>query len=149
MSGLSTPAPPQAVNLRQPSAITSSSMAAHSGAPSLCRQQRRQDRPNVSAGVEDTGSQRTLSLRKPFGDGFDGCREIAGFSEAQTEARNAELKGAAGERVAHCGKTPDAHEDAIANARAEAVDVSSGVERSPGLKDPAKIRAFLARAQAL
>jgi len=34
-------------------------------------------------------------------------------------------------------------------SRAEVLDVSSGVERRPGEKDPAKIRAFLARAKAL
>ncbi len=34
-------------------------------------------------------------------------------------------------------------------SRAEVVDVSSGVERRPGEKDPEKIRAFLARAAAL
>ncbi|HWE76817.1 MAG TPA: phosphoribosylanthranilate isomerase [Stellaceae bacterium] len=39
--------------------------------------------------------------------------------------------------------------DAVKISRAEAVDVSSGVERKPGEKDPAKIRAFLARAAAL
>ncbi len=39
--------------------------------------------------------------------------------------------------------------EAVKISRAENVDVSSGVERSPGVKDPAKIRAFLARAQAL
>lgn len=38
---------------------------------------------------------------------------------------------------------------AVKISRAEAVDVSSGVERKPGEKDPAKIRAFLARAQAV
>jgi phosphoribosylanthranilate isomerase len=38
---------------------------------------------------------------------------------------------------------------AVTIARAEFVDVSSGVERHPGEKDPAKIRAFLARAKAL
>jgi phosphoribosylanthranilate isomerase len=38
---------------------------------------------------------------------------------------------------------------AVTISRAEFVDVSSGVERKPGEKDPAKIRAFLARAQAL
>jgi len=34
-------------------------------------------------------------------------------------------------------------------SRAETLDVSSGVERRPGEKDPAKIRAFLARAKEL
>ncbi len=39
--------------------------------------------------------------------------------------------------------------EAVKTSRAETVDVSSGVERRPGEKDPDKIRAFLARAQAL
>jgi phosphoribosylanthranilate isomerase len=38
---------------------------------------------------------------------------------------------------------------AVTISRAEFVDVSSGVERKPGEKDPAKIRAFLARAKEL
>jgi phosphoribosylanthranilate isomerase len=47
------------------------------------------------------------------------------------------------------GLKPENLAEAVKISRAEAVDVSSGVERKPGEKDPAKIRAFLARAQAL
>lgn len=47
------------------------------------------------------------------------------------------------------GLTVDNLAQAVAISRAEFVDVSSGVERQPGEKDPAKIRAFLARAAAL
>ena len=47
------------------------------------------------------------------------------------------------------GLTVENLAEAVRISRAEAVDVSSGVERKPGEKDPAKIRAFLARAQAL
>jgi phosphoribosylanthranilate isomerase len=47
------------------------------------------------------------------------------------------------------GLTVDNLAEAARISRAEIVDVSSGVERRPGEKDPAKIRAFLARAQAL
>jgi phosphoribosylanthranilate isomerase len=39
--------------------------------------------------------------------------------------------------------------EAVQRSGAAAVDVSSGVERAPGLKDPAKIAAFLATAAAL
>jgi len=47
------------------------------------------------------------------------------------------------------GLNPDNLAAAVRISRAEAVDVSSGVENKPGEKDPAKIRAFLARAQTL
>ena len=47
------------------------------------------------------------------------------------------------------GLTPDNLAEAATISRAEVLDVSSGVERRPGEKDPAKIRAFLARAKAL
>ena len=42
------------------------------------------------------------------------------------------------------GLTPENVGDAIAQARPWAVDVASGVEASPGVKDPAKVRAFAA-----
>ena len=41
------------------------------------------------------------------------------------------------------GLTPDNVAQAIRTARPAAVDVASGVERAPGLKDPKKLRAFL------
>jgi phosphoribosylanthranilate isomerase len=45
------------------------------------------------------------------------------------------------------GLTPENVQSAIAASGAERVDVSSGVERAPGLKDPARIAAFLAAAE--
>ena len=45
------------------------------------------------------------------------------------------------------GLTPDNVAEAIARTGARQVDVSSGVESAPGVKDPALIRAFLAAAQ--
>lgn len=47
------------------------------------------------------------------------------------------------------GLNPENLAEAVTISRAEFVDVSSGVEKKPGEKDPAKIRAFLARAKAL
>jgi phosphoribosylanthranilate isomerase len=47
------------------------------------------------------------------------------------------------------GLTPDNLGEAVRITRAEAVDVSSGVEHAPGIKDPDKVAAFLARARGL
>jgi len=47
------------------------------------------------------------------------------------------------------GLDPDNLAEAATVSRAPAVDVSSGVESAPGVKDPTKIRLFLARAKAL
>jgi phosphoribosylanthranilate isomerase len=45
------------------------------------------------------------------------------------------------------GLTPDNVADGIAAVRPYAVDVASGVEASPGVKDPERLRAFMAAAR--
>ncbi|HZB94223.1 MAG TPA: N-(5'-phosphoribosyl)anthranilate isomerase, partial [Stellaceae bacterium] len=47
------------------------------------------------------------------------------------------------------GLTPDNLATAVRTTHATMIDVSSGVERAPGVKDPEKIAAFLARANEL
>jgi phosphoribosylanthranilate isomerase len=47
------------------------------------------------------------------------------------------------------GLTPDNVADAIAAVRPWGVDVASGVEASPGVKDPAKLEAFFAAVQSV
>ncbi len=46
------------------------------------------------------------------------------------------------------GLTPENVAEAIRISGAKAVDVSSGVERAPGVKDPAKVKAFIEAAKA-
>jgi phosphoribosylanthranilate isomerase len=77
---------------------------------------------------------------------FEGARSGTGRPADWAEAR--EL--AAVTQVVLAGGLSVANIDAaVAHVRPWGVDVSTGVERAPGRKDPDKIRAFVARARAL
>jgi phosphoribosylanthranilate isomerase len=77
---------------------------------------------------------------------FEGARSGLGLAANWTEARTL----AAATQVVLAGGLNAANlEAAILRVRPWGVDVSTGVERAPGRKDPEKIRDFVARARAL
>ncbi|HEY7670989.1 MAG TPA: phosphoribosylanthranilate isomerase [Gammaproteobacteria bacterium] len=77
---------------------------------------------------------------------YEGPRSGTGTAADWTEAQ----KLAAATEVVLAGGLSAANiEAAVAQVRPWGIDVSTGVERAPGRKDPDKIRAFVARARAL
>ena len=75
-----------------------------------------------------------------------GCRTrraAAGVALDLALAREARARLAGATMVLAGGLTPETVAAAVALVRPEVVDVSSGVERLPGIKDPDKIARFL------
>jgi phosphoribosylanthranilate isomerase len=81
-----------------------------------------------------------LWLYDAFVDGYGGAGVTAPWPLIAAQARRPFLLGG--------GLTPDNVAEAIQATRPDGVDVASGVERAPGLKDPAKVAAFIAAARA-
>jgi phosphoribosylanthranilate isomerase len=83
-----------------------------------------------------------LPDRLLFEGTHSGSGRVADWDEARGLARVAEV-------ILAGGLTVDNVEDAIRFVRPWGVDVSSGVERALGEKDPAKIKEFVARVRAI
>jgi len=83
-----------------------------------------------------------MPMRVLFEGAKGGSGETADWDEARVLSGKMEL-------ILAGGLTPDNVADAIRHVRPWGVDVSSGVERSRGQKDPAKIAAFVARVRAV
>lgn len=93
--------------------------------------------PVVRAG----GAMRTSAPRVLFEGPVSGAGETSDWTLAAQLARTTEL-------VLAGGLTPANVRNAVAAARPFGVDVSSGVESQPGVKDPVKIREFVRNARA-
>jgi phosphoribosylanthranilate isomerase len=86
-------------------------------------------------------ARRPLPARFLFESAHSGSGEKADWSEASTLAAAAEVVLAGGLDAANVA-------EAIASVRPFGIDVSSGVESSRGVKDPLRIRDFVAAARA-
>ena len=95
--------------------------------------------PVYREGRADTAS--PLPARLHFEGRVSGSGTVADWSEARQIARTTELVLAGGLDAANVGA-------AIETVRPFGVDVSSGVESTRGIKDPRKIREFVARVRA-
>ena len=84
--------------------------------------QRGDDRPDIGARVEQPDGIGALAGRKPFGHRLDAGREVAGFADAEAEARERELRDRIGAAMGHVRDLPDDEGDRIAEARADHVD---------------------------
>ena len=92
--------------------------------------------PQFQVGPASAGHKRIL-----FEGPVSGVGSTSDWHSAAQLARTAQLVLAGGLNATNVG-------DAIAAVRPFGVDVSSGVEASPGIKDPAKIHEFVRRARA-
>jgi len=82
-----------------------------------------------------------LDAKPPKGSALPGGNGLA-FDWGVLDALDASLP-----YMLSGGLDPDNVADALSRTRAIGVDVSSGVESAPGIKDPERIRAFLAAAR--
>jgi phosphoribosylanthranilate isomerase len=99
----------------------------------------------VGAGFDPAGVRRWGGPAFLLDSGVAGLRGGSGRGFDWSVARAA---GAFGRVILAGGLTPDNVAEAIAAARPWAVDVSSGVEESPGIKDRDRVVRFVAAARA-
>src|SRR5258707_4974384 len=68
---------------------------------------RRDRRAGIGARIKDSGGQRALLLRKPFGDGFYRRWKVSRFAESKRKPRHSEAKSAANQRMRSRRQAPN------------------------------------------
>ena len=96
-------------------------------------------RDAASFGAE-AGWSPSLWLYDAYVEGFGGGGVAAPWGLVAERARRPFLLAG--------GLTPENVADAMRATRPDGVDVASGVERAPGVKDPVKVATFIAAARA-
>ena len=123
--------------------VQSAAPLSHALPPGMAHLPSFRDGPDVAArvhahGVVGSGAWRNAALIDGAGGG--GLGQPADWGRAAAASRLVPLVLAGGLR-------PDTVANAIRRVRPWGVDVSSGVESAPGIKDPARVAAFIAAAR--
>ena len=79
-------------------------------------------RADVGAGIEDSGGKGALFLGKPFRDGLDGSRKVAGLSQSEADASRNKSRDRAHPRVRHGGDAPEDDRERKSTAAFQPVD---------------------------
>jgi phosphoribosylanthranilate isomerase len=95
---------------------------------------------DVASFASAAGWKPALWLYDAFVNGYGGGGVTAPWDLIAANARRPFLLGG--------GLTPENVAEAVRATHPDGVDVASGVERAPGVKDPAKVAAFIAAARA-
>lgn len=93
--------------------------------------------------LEEDTPERLAARLAPYHDCVCACLLDPGAGSGRT-FRWELARGLSGRLIISGGLTPENVGQAVTLLRPYAVDVSSGVEREPGIKDEAKVRAFVA-----
>ena len=84
----------------------------------------------VGARVEEAGGEGAFFGGEPFGGGFDGGGEVAGFAETEESAADHEADDARDQRRADGGASPEEDGEGIAFLGAELVDDAAGEQEA-------------------
>ena len=96
-------------------------------------QRRRDNGAYRRPGVEDARGQRAFPFWEPFGNGFNGGGEVPRFTGSQKEARRAEGKRPARQRVSHGGNGPPGDGERVSQPRPQPIHHHTGDREHEGI----------------